>query len=284
MRVVLIHNSASGGRYTLTKLRRLCRKNDITISYSFTVRQLGSPKLAKLAKQGVTVMAVGGDGTMNSVARLLVGTPSYLLPLPGGTLNHFVRDLGMTGSVEELIGHIEKAERNVIDVAYVNDELFLNNSSLGLYPFSLLDRKSNSKRVIKWVVAAYASVRQLVTFRRHRLIIDGRKLRSPFVFIGNNLYDITSSLMPQRKTLNEGMLTVMIATSRSRWHLVRAGFNIARGRVAHLDDFSLDSRKSVEIYTHATALPVSYDGEVKYLSPPFLYRIQSSCLKVLVIK
>jgi len=284
MRVVLIYNTSSGGRYTLARMRRICRENSIAIDYSFTARQLGSPKLAQLIKRGVTVMAIGGDGTMNGAANLIVDSPSLLLPLPGGTLNHFVRDLGMTGSVEDIISRIEKAREQKVDVGYVNDQLFLNNSSLGLYPFSLLDRKSSSKRLTKWVAAVYAGVRQLVVFRRHRLIIDGKKIRSPFVFVGNNLYDISLSLIPGRTELNSGVLTVMVASSRSRWHLVRAGFNIARGKVSHLDDFSLEKRKSIDIYTHKTTLPVSFDGEVKYLSSPFYFRTQPACLRVLVIK
>lgn len=75
----------------------------------------------------------------------------------------------------------------------------------------------------------------------------------------------------------------MIATSRSRWHLIRAGFNIIRGKVSHLDDFSLSERNTIDIYTHESELPVSIDGEVKHLSAPFYYRNQPQCLKVLVI-
>ncbi len=284
MQVVLIYNNASGGRYTLSRMRKLCRANGITISYSFTVKQLGSPKLAQLIKRGVTVMAVGGDGTMNGVARLVVSTPSRILPLPGGTLNHFVRDLGMDGSVEDLVGRIKDAKEQTIDVGYVNDELFLNNSSLGLYPFSLLDRKRNSKFYTKWVAAAYAAMRQLVVFRRLRLIIDGNKVRSPFVFVGNNIYDITASLLPQRNKLNAGTLTVMLATSRSRLRLIRAGFDVIRGKVSHRDDFVLTNRKTLDIYAHASNLPVSFDGEVKHLSSPFYFRSLPRSLHVLVIK
>lgn len=283
MQVVLIYNNTSGGRYTLARMRRVCRDNGMTISYSFTVRQLKSPKLAKLVSQGVTVMAVGGDGTMNSVARLVVNSPSILLPLPGGTLNHFVRDLGMKGSVEDLLRRVKDSHEQLIDVGYVNDELFLNNSSLGLYPFSLLDRKSSSKLLTKWVAATYAAIRQVIVFRRHRLVIDGSKIHSPFVFIGNNVYDIASSLIPQRTKLTKGILTVMVATSRSRWHLIRAGFNIVQGKVSHLDDFSLSKRKKIDIYTHSPVLPVSFDGEVKELASPFYYRVEPKCLKVLVI-
>lgn len=179
MKVVLLYNSASGGRYSLAKLRKICRANDIAITYSFTIKQKDSKKLAQLVKRGVTLMAVGGDGTINSAARLVVNTPSKLLPLPGGTLNNFVRDLEMRGSVEELLAQSKNTSEKIVDVAYVNDELFLNNSSLGFYPLTLLDRKRSSQFLEKWTVATYAAIRQLVAFRRLRIVIDGSKIRSP---------------------------------------------------------------------------------------------------------
>lgn len=284
MRIVVVYNNASGGKYTLARIRRICRENGVTISYSFTVKQLSSPKLTQLVKRGVTVAAVGGDGTINSVARLVVGTRSVLLPLPGGTLNHFVRDLGMNGSVDELMLRIGKARERKVDVGYVNDELFLNTSSLGLYPFALLDRKNGNRFFGKWMLATLTTLRQLMLFHRHSLVIDGKKINSPFVFVGNNVYDIASSLIPQRTKMTGSILTVMVATSRSRWHLIRAGFNVVRGRVSHLDDFYVSKRKTVDIYTHADSLPVSFDGEVKHLEPPFRYRSESGALRVLVIK
>src|SRR5690242_13805235 len=105
----------------------MLRKYDIKLDYSFTVKQLSSRKLSSLVRSGCMVMAVGGDGTLNAVARLLVGTPSVLLPLPGGTFNHFIRDLGMSSDVEENLSHIKRGKKKKIDVAYVNDQLFLNN-------------------------------------------------------------------------------------------------------------------------------------------------------------
>ena len=40
-----------------------------------------------------TVVAAGGDGTVNAVASRIAGTDRTLGVLPGGTLNHFAKDL-----------------------------------------------------------------------------------------------------------------------------------------------------------------------------------------------
>lgn len=284
MKVVVIYNPASGSQYSLKRIRQLFKQSGVAIDYSFTIKQLSSQKLAGLVKRGVTVAVVGGDGSLNSVARLLVGTKSVLLPLPGGTFNHFIRDLGMPPTVEEAMASIDNGEVHAIDVAYVNDELFLNNSNIGLYPFSLIERKATKRLIGKWMAAGLSIFDQLSLFRRHSLVIDGEKIKSPFVFVGSNHYDIKQSLIPRRTGFTRGVLTVMIATSRSRSALVRAIFAVLRGNVSHRDDFTLSYRKTLSIYSHRSSIPVSFDGEVKRLSTPLVYRIEPKKLKVLVIK
>lgn len=284
MKVVLIYNSRSGSNYDERSLRQLFRRHRVTIDYSFSMDQLSSAKLTSLIAKGVTIAAVGGDGTLNAVARKIVGTPSVLLPLPGGTFNHFVRDLGMSVTLEDTLSNVKKGRQKTIDVGYVNDELFLNNSNLGLYPFSLIERKATKRLVGKWLAALLSAIDQLTVFRRHKLVIDGRKVRSPFVFVGNNVYDIQKSLIPQRTSLSRGVLTVMVATSESRRALARAVFDVLKGDVSHRDDFSLSRRKSMSVYSHRSTLPVSFDGEVKRLATPLEYRIAPKCLNVWVVK
>lgn len=284
MKVVLIYNVTSGGRYDIRSLRKTFRKHKVTIEYSFSMDQLSSDKLKALIKKGVTVAVVGGDGTLNAVARMIVGTSSMLLPLPGGTFNHFVRDLGMSPDFEETLARLESGHRRSIDVGYVNEELFLNNSNLGLYPFSLIERKATKRFVGKWLAAALSAFDQLTVFRRHKLVIDGKIVRSPFVFVGNNVYDIRRSLIPQRTSFSRGVLTVMVATSRSRRALARAVFDVLKGDVSHRDDFTLSRRKSMTIYSHRTTLPISFDGEVKRLATPLEYSIRPKSLDVWVVK
>lgn len=284
MKVVLIYNSKSGGQFGLRQLRALLKSYDVGISYSFNTKQLSSQKLASLIKRGVVVAVVGGDGTINSVARLVRGTKSTLLPLPGGTFNHFVRDAGLPPTVEEALSMLPRMRERLVDVGFVNDELFLNNSNLGLYPFSLIERKNTKKLIGKWAAALLSAIDQLSIFRRHRLIIDGKKVRSPFVFIGNNVYDIKSSLIPQRTSLSRGTLTVMIATSNSRLSLMKAVLAVIRGDVSRRDDFSFEKRKDIEIYSPHSSIPVSFDGEVRRLTPPLVYSIEAKSLRILTPK
>lgn len=283
MNIVLMHNAKSGSSKSLRELKNLLKSGGLTVRYSFTVQQLKSRKLANLIAEGVTIAAIGGDGTLNAVARLIVGTESILLPLPGGTFNHFIRDLGMSANVEEVMANMQHAKKTRVDVGYVNDELFLNNSNIGLYPFSLIERKKTKQLVGKYPAAVLSAFDQLAIFRRHKLVIDGVKVRAPFVFVGNNAYEMTNAFVPQRSKLTRGILTIMIATSSSRLQLIATVAAVLRGKSEVRDDFTLRVAPAIRIDSHHAYIPVSFDGEVKRLVPPLMYRSRPKSLHVMYV-
>ena len=282
MNIIVIYNPKSGSEYSLRHIRQLCRAHNIAIDYSFKVTQLGSKRLARLVQSGVVVGVVGGDGTLRSVARLLIGTKSTLLALPGGTFNHFVRDIGVEPTLDAAFAQVHSMRRRAIDTAEVNGELFLNNSNLGLYPFSLIERKTTKKILGKWIAAALSMMDQLGLFRRHALIIDGKPIRSPFIFVGNNSFDISRSLIPQRTEFNKGVLCVMISTAKTRRNLIATVLAVMRGTVTKRDDFSMSHRGELIIDSNRATIPVSLDGEVKRLSPPLKYLSRPKSLNVMI--
>ena len=87
-----------------------------------------------VASGAPAVVAAGGDGTINAVASALVGSDTPLGVLPVGTLNHFAKDLGLPLGLEEAVAVIVVGKAVAVDVGEVNGRIFLNNSSLGVYP------------------------------------------------------------------------------------------------------------------------------------------------------
>lgn len=57
-----------------------------------------------------------------------------------GTLNHFTKDLDIPQDVDEALARLRRLKPHTIDIASVNDMMFINNSSIGLYPASLRSR------------------------------------------------------------------------------------------------------------------------------------------------
>src|SRR4051794_27445145 len=99
-------------------------------------------RLAKAAiSQGDQILiAAGGDGTISAVAASLVGTSAVLGVLPLGTLNHFPKGLRIPLDLEAASQVIQRGKIANVDAGEVNGRIFVNNSSLGLYPSMVFER------------------------------------------------------------------------------------------------------------------------------------------------
>lgn len=80
-------------------------------------------------------VAVGGDGTVHSVASELIGSDKILGVLPLGSGNGFAREFGFKMNVRSLLSDIKKAQSINIDVIEINDKLCLNVAGIGLDSF-----------------------------------------------------------------------------------------------------------------------------------------------------
>lgn len=108
--------------------------------------------LAALARQARdeghrTIVAGGGDGTLNAVARALVGTEVAFGVLPLGTYNHFAKDVGIPLGLEGAVEVLLRGKVHAIDVGEVNGHHFLNNSAIGLYPH-LVELRERQRRLL----------------------------------------------------------------------------------------------------------------------------------------
>src|SRR6267143_4263041 len=121
-------------------------------------------EVARLARQAVhdkwtVIVAGGGDGTVNTVASQVIGTDKILGVVPLGTLNHFARDLKIPAELE-LAAQVFVSGRTIhVDVGEVNGRIFLNNSSLGLYPTIVSEREKKQRLGSgKWPAFVWAAV------------------------------------------------------------------------------------------------------------------------------
>ena len=229
------------------------------------------------------VVAAGGDGTVSAVASLLIGTQVPLGVIPGGTLNHFAKDLQIPPRFAEAARVLRAGVEKRVDVATVNGRPFLNNSSLGLYPEMVLKRDAICRRGLrKGAAVVLAGIATLASLPRLRVRLDvdrGRLDRlTPFVFVGNNPYELEGLRLGTRPRLDAGQLCVCVARGRGRRALLAAMVLLAWGRARGLD--VLFTRQAW-IETRAPTVPVSLDGEVVRLQTPLRYEILPGALRVM---
>jgi len=191
-----------------------------------------------IAERGDELIVVGGgDGTISAAASVMAGSETLLGILPLGTLNHFARDLGIPLNVEESVQLIAERPERRVDIAEMNDEVFINNSAIGLYPLMVVDRDLQRKRLgrSKRLAMLVASLRTLARFGHHRLTLtvndeqQGR-IDTPLLFVGNNDYRLDLGAPGQRESLDDGELCVLVMRKKTRSGLIAASLRALVGR------------------------------------------------------
>ena len=249
-------------------------------------------ELVELAQRAVAsdcqiIVAGGGDGTINAVATALVGTDKTLGVLPLGTLNHFAKDLGIPLDLAAAVRTIIAGRTGQVDVGEVNGLIFLNNSSLGLYPTIVRQRERRQQRGYgKWTAFVWASLKVLrrYPFLNVRLSVEGKEIftRTPFVFIGNNEYETNSLNIGSRSCLNNGQLSLYVTHDTGRVGLLRIALRALLGRLRNTQDFVAMCTTEVWVKTRHRRERVSTDGEVTVLETPLHYRVRPGALRVLL--
>jgi diacylglycerol kinase family enzyme len=244
-------------------------------------------RLAAREKQRA-IVAGGGDGTINAVASRLVGSDIALGVLPLGTLNHFAKDLSIPLELDAAARNIIAGRAVQVDVGEVNGRIFLNNSSLGLYPSIVLQRKKQQEQLGrgKWPAFAWATLTMLrrYPFLSVRLSTNDRELvrRTPFVFIGNNEYQMESFNIGARGCLDAGQLSLYMPHRTGRLGLLGLALRALFGRLREAKDFDTLCTKEIWIETRRKRLPVALDGEVTIMDTPLHYRVRPGALRVIV--
>lgn len=280
MNVVLVYNSKSGSALALRELRKKFKHHGIQVDKAIGMSKRLAHDLSAPVRSGATICAVGGDGTLSAVAGCLAGSKAVFVPLPGGTLNHFTKDLGIAQDMDEALQALAGSKIHAVDAATVNGKLFINNSSLGLYPSALRTRQKFEDYLGKWPAAIVASIRSLVKFRIYDVTINNETFRTPFIFVGNNNYAIDSVGGAVRARLDEGILSVMIAKTTTRRGLMKVTFGLLIGKAQTLAEFDTRTATSLTIHTTRNKINVARDGEVNRLKNPIYYASLPKALRV----
>jgi diacylglycerol kinase family enzyme len=234
------------------------------------------------------VVAAGGDGTISGVAGELAGTDKILGVLPIGTLNHFAKDLHIPLELEAAVRTVVNGRVTEVDVGEVNGRIFINNSSLGIYPQIVSRREAQQQHLSrgKWPAFLWATIQALgrFPFLDLRIEFEGRQIcrRTAFVFVGNNEYETAGFNLGSRACVNAGKLGLYLTQRTGRLGLFRLGFHALFGRVDQAKDFDVFCVTEARIETRKRRLLIARDGEVEWMESPLHYRIRPGALKVLV--
>ncbi|MES2987292.1 MAG: diacylglycerol kinase family protein [Pseudomonadota bacterium] len=245
--------------------------------------------IKRAAKAKKRFAVAGGDGTIAAAAQILTGTKTELAILPLGTLNHFARDLGIPVKLEEAAKLAVHGKAAAIDVGDVNGTRFINNVSLGMYPFMVHRRDDVRERRgwPKWLATVPASWDAIARLRHHRLRLDlgegTQPVTTALLFVGNNRYSLEPGSVGSRKSLTDGELAVYAVKRSSRIALLWFGMRALVGMVERAKDFAaIGACDAFTITSPESRIEIALDGEVRRIDLPAKFTTHPGGLMVVV--
>ncbi|WP_446666273.1 phosphatase PAP2 family protein [Flexivirga sp. B27] len=157
------------------------------------------------ASRAAVLGVAGGDGTVRTAATAARAADVPLAVFPAGTFNHFAKDAS-SYPLRAAITAVKNGTAAKVDLAYLNDELFLNTASVGAYTDFVAIRERNEKRIGKPLSAVYAGLRTLVRSRPITVRVDDRTSTVDLLFLGNSEYQPHGFAPSFRERMDDGLL------------------------------------------------------------------------------
>ena len=273
------------------------------------VRFAGPGELARVAREGAetalaagsAVVAVGGDGTINTVAQAAHGAGCAMGVLPEGTFNYFAREHGVPTETAEALRWMLDGRPEPVQISAINDHVFLVNASLGLYPDLLQDRERWKARFGRTRFVAFtAGMSTLLRAGRYlRLSIEWegklRAVRTLTLFVGNNHLqleqlglDETGEQEPAKPARTaDGHITAVILKPTGRMAMIGLMLRGALGQLGDADGIERIVCRKLVVDPSRTwsrrRVKVAFDGEVGWLISPLTIRVLPTPLWLLKV-
>jgi len=216
-----------------------------------------------------TIVAAGGDGTVNEVVNGIAGADVTLGILPVGTMNVFALELGIPqNNLKKAWAVIEQGRCREIDLPCGNDEHFVQLAGVGLDAEVVKQTTPDFKKALG--PASYVlSLLQVAARKAPKIVVrsaDGKVRRGSFVLVGNGRYYGGPLVLFRNARLDDGLLDVVIFKNQSHWDVMRYLHAIVFGNHQELPDVEYFQTKSVQVSSD-TDVPVELDGEMVGVLP-----------------
>src|SRR6266545_2677595 len=210
------------------------------------------------------VVAAGGDGTVNEVVNGLAGSSTALAALPAGTVNVWVRELGLPLQPRAAAEALLRAQVRKIDLGRAGDRYFLLMGGVGFDAAVTAEVRAHEKRRLGALAYLLRAFDLATRFRGTpaRIIVDGKTVRSRVlnIVIGNSQLYGGVVKITARASLDDGLLDVCIIKGNSPWSAPFRVLSIFTQRY-NLDP-KLEYHRAREIRIEARRpLPVQVDGD-----------------------
>ena len=261
-----------------------CEKNDTKCSIEYTQRRGHAISLANEAsKNGFDyVVAVGGDGTINEVARGLLNSDTPMGILPRGSGNGLARHLGISVNLTDAIDNLFHHKVMKIDTLSINNKLSLNVSGIG-FDGHVANLFANKKirGLVGYVRITVKEYFQFPEFEAEVSVDNKTVVRKSFIIAVANSSQYGNNIkIAPLASVRDGILHLTVMKKIPLYRLDHI-FTFLKGSLTNSEMFEILEGKEVRIKT-SQAVPYHIDGEPCGLSNSFNIQLRPASLSVLV--
>ena len=281
--VLLMNPKSGGGKVVQNDLEAEARKRGIEPIV------LGpDDDLLELARRAVadgvdTIGMAGGDGSQALVASVAAENGVAFVCIPAGTRNHLALDLGLDrNDVVGALDAFDEARESTIDLAVVNDRVFVNNVCLGVYA-EIVSSDAYRDAKVQTVTEMLPELmgRDAPTFDVQLDEPGGRTLEGPaMVLVSNNPYRLGHlGGFGTRSRLDTGELGIAALCVNGSADVALFVAAEVAGRIDSFPGWDHWSGTTVEVRS-GSPVAAGVDGESCTLEPPLRFEIRPAALRV----
>ncbi|MBZ2209499.1 diacylglycerol/lipid kinase family protein [Massilia soli] len=256
------------------------------------IAEIAAAVAARASAADGILVAAGGDGTINAVAREAVAQACLFGVLPQGTFNYFGRTHHIPEDLGDAVRALLHAQVQPVQVGAVNERIFLVNASIGLYPRMLEERELDKRQFGRSRFVAFISAIKTF-FSAHRrmritLDLDGKEhlMRTSTLFVGNNRLQMEQiGIAPLSDAVEDGKLAAIAPKSVGRLGMLGLMLRAMLGRLGEADNLITFSFRRMIVkprkFYGKRRIKVATDGEVTRMNTPLAFRVLDGQLLLL---
>lgn len=286
--ILFIINKFAGGGFQPQvegKILDICERYNTECTIEFTRSRGHATELAKegIEKRFNKIVAVGGDGTVNEVARGLVGTGISMGIVPKGSGNGLGRHLGLPLKFEEAVQNTFTGKPLAIDTFIMNGHLSLNVSGVGFDGhIANLFGKDGKRGLVGYTKLA---LKEFLSFREFpaTIIVDGISYTSNafIVAIANSSQYGNNARIAPSASVTDQKLHVTLLKKVPIYQGLAFIIRFFSGKVQSSTFCETYNGKHIELRTN-NPIPFHIDGEPCGADSNFVSLIQPKSLQLIV--
>jgi len=260
-------------------------ETDLSIQFSKSKKD-GQAKARRAIDEGVgKLLVMGGDGIINTIGNVLIGTDVALGVIPTGSGNGFARHFDIPLDIVKATQALASAKAKQIDVGYANDQPFFVTCSLA-WDAALVDafEKSPVRGVLPYI---FAGVYQFFEYtpQPFTFLLDETEelhIPDPLLCTIANLtqYGGGAQIAPGAKS-DDGQLQLVTIRRRDFAKVVPMIGKVFDGTCDRLREIETRSFKTLTVHREKEG-PMQLEGELLSAPADIHIRVQPRALNVLV--